>query len=215
MSVLAFQHSSVQRMERTKRDTKEWIKAVADYLKLSPSRLALNSGSAASTVTRYLNDTTGTVGITETTLQKIARYSGVPLYRTPGEGAGSADTDAVPVSEFADPIPEWVQAAIAKLKEGNNSRDAWIMQGWPLDLKGILPGDIILVDMSQRPKSGDVVLAKIVDFNTGEAEHVVRLYDAPYILTHSAKLGAQKPMVVDEDRVSIRGVSIGTIRVRQ
>ncbi|MDH7785058.1 hypothetical protein QBD01_001058 [Ochrobactrum sp. 19YEA23] len=214
VSSCEFRFTNVQRMSKNQRDTKAWIKAVADHLSLSPSRLALNSGSAASTVTRYLNDTSGTIGITQSTLEKIALYSGVPVHRLPGGDRHNPAADVIPLQDHSDPLPEWVGKAAAAIVDGKNGRDAWYVQGWALDLKGILPGDILVVDRQMRPKAGDVVLVRITDFTSGESEDVIRVYDMPFVLTHSAKLGIQKPLVVDDEKVAIVGVSIGTIRPR-
>lgn len=214
MSSCAYLLPNVQRMETNQRDTKAWIKAVADHLHLSPSRLALNSGAAASTVTRYLNDLTGTAGITQTTLEKISQYSGVPVHRMPGAARHSPTADAIPLRDHAEPLADWVEKAVSSIMEGKNGRDAWFVQSWSLDLKGILPGDVLIIDRQLRPKTGDVVLVKITDFTSGNSEDVIRIYDAPFVMTHSAKLGVQKPLVVDDEQVSIIGVSIGTIRSR-
>lgn len=200
-------------MDRSQRATKDWIKAVAAHLNLSPSRLALNSKCAASTVTRYLNDTTNTIGISQKTLDAIARYSGYAVHKMPGQnGRSHSSDDAIAISEVQG-IPDWIVSAVEKAINGKNGREALVIKSWTLDLAGILPDDVIVIDQAQRPKAGDVVCAQIHD-DDGSPETIIRLYDAPYIITHSAKLGAQKPLMVDEDRVTIRGVAIATMRAR-
>lgn len=212
--MLATLHSNVVRMNgRT--DNKKWLTAVAKHLNLSPSQLALNAGMAASTLTRYLNDTTGQVGLTEKTLEKIAAYSGFRPGQYPGGSrAGFSEADAVPYSAtIAVELPAWVSSAIAEAKAGRNGVDAWVMRGGALDGAGILPGDILIFDQNARARSGDIVLAQIVDYSNGTAETVIRLYQAPYLITHSMRLGPTRPEQVDEDRVTIVAVSRGVIRL--
>lgn len=202
-------------MSNSQRATKDWIAAVAAYLNMSPSALAKNSGNAASTVTRYLNDATDTVGISQRTLDRIAQYSGIPVLRLPGEatGAGYQEPDAIPI-ENSEKATGWIVNAVDAARAGRNNVTAFEMRGWALDLSGILPGDILVFDLQARARPDDVVLVEAMDFATGKAETLVRLYKPPFVLAHSAKLGMQKPMTVDEDRVSIRGVMIAAIRPR-
>lgn len=206
---------SIMRRMNLQRDTKDWVKAVARHLNLSPSQLATSAGVAASTLTRYLNDVSGQIGISQRTLDAVSQYSGVPLHQLPGErSVGLAEPDTVPYDAANTQAADPVRKSVAAWVEGVNGRNAWLMKGWALDLSGILPGDIIIIDQNQRAKSGDIVCAQLADWQTGRAETVMRLYDAPYIMTHSAKLGAGRPQQVDDDAVAIRGVAVAIIRAR-
>ncbi|MGG7535328.1 LexA family transcriptional regulator [Rhizobium sp. 12,4] len=214
--VTAFAHiqNNFARMALDQRDTKEWLRQIASYLNLSPSQLALNSGMAASTLTRYLNDKTNTIGITQSTLEKVAGYSGFRPHQFPGRlRPGFSEPDAVPFSQNDNSYPKWVVIAVENARSGRNGIDAWTMKSAALDGMGIMPGDILIIDQNKRPKTGDVVVAQILDQLTGTAETVIRLYQAPFILTHSMRMGPQRPEQVDEDRVSIAGTSIGSIRI--
>ncbi|WCK01053.1 LexA family protein [Agrobacterium tumefaciens] len=200
-------------MALDQRETKEWLTAIARHLNLSPSQLALNSGMAASTLTRFINDTTNSVGITQGSLEKVASYSGFRPHQMPGRPrAGMAEPDTVPLKHETTEWPKWVTAAVDAAKAGKNGVEAWVMKGAALDGLGIMPGDIVIVDQNARASSGDVVLAQIMDLVSGTAETVMRLYQAPFITTHSMRLGPGRPEHVDEDRVSIAGVRIGLIR---
>lgn len=202
-------------MDNSQRSTKEWIQAVAASMNLSPSALAKNSGNAASTVTRFLNDTTNTIGISQRTLERIAEYSGVPVHRMPGERGpgGFAEPDVVEF-EKSEKASEWMKDAVAAIRAGRNHVFAFEMRSWALDQSGIRPGDVLVFDMQARPRPDDVVCVQVADWSTGEAETVVRIYKPPFVMTHSAKLGLQAPLAVDEDRVSLRGVMLACIRAR-
>lgn len=199
-------------------DTKAWLRAVAAYMNLSLSELALRSGLAASTVTRYMNDRTGTLSMTERSLDKISAFTGVPKNVMPGQRKlpGFGESEVVPYDPRGEErLPAWVEAAIAAHKQGRPGVEPWIMKGWALDLLGIYPGDVLMIDQNRRPVAGKVVCVQITDLATGSAETVMRRYDPPYVVTHSAKLGPTKPEQVDDERVVIMGVEDGIIRPRQ
>lgn len=198
-------------------DTKDWLRSIAAYMNLSPSDLAVKAGLAASTVTRYLNDKSGTLTVTERTLDAIARYAGVPRNAMPGQRAlpGFGESEAVPYdARQGEKLPDWVVTAIGAHKGNRNGVEPWIMKGWALDLLGILPGDILMIDQNKRPRAGSIVCAQLTDLATGRTETVMRRFDPPYISTHSAKLGPTRAEQVDDDRVIIMGVEDGIIRPR-
>lgn len=213
MTALAPHRISFARMALDQRETKEWLKAIARHLNLSPSQLALNSGMAASTITRFINDNSNSVGITQTSLEKVATYSGFRPHQMPGRArSGTAEPDTIPLKQDNTEWPKWVIAAVEAAKAGKNGIEAWVMKGAALDGIGVMPGDIAIIDQNARASSGDVVLAQILDLASGSAEMVMRLYQAPFITTHSMRLGPGRPEHVDEDRVSIIGVRVGLIR---
>jgi hypothetical protein len=198
-------------------DSKEWIRAVARYLNMSLSDLALNSKLAASTLTRYVNDKSGKLSVTERTLEMVSTFSGVPKRVLPGQRRlpGFGESEAVPYDALHDgELPEWVRSAIMAHKGSRNGVEAWIMKGWALDLLGVLPGDVLMIDQNARPKPGQIVCAQLTDLVTGKTETVMRRYDPPFLTTHSAKMGPTKPEQVDEERVIIMGVETGIIRPR-
>ncbi|MBE0702071.1 MAG: helix-turn-helix domain-containing protein [Afipia sp.] len=197
--------------------TKEWIRAVARHMNLSLSDLALKSGLAASTVTRYVNDASGRIGITKRTLDAISDFTGIPQHVIPGERrlTGFGEPDAIPFDNDNEPQPDWVKQAVARFREESASLVPWIMKGWALDQVGVLPGDILLIDLNLRPKNGDIVCAQITDWATGSAETVFRRFDPPFLTAHSGKLGPQKPELIDDDRVKVRGVMVARIGLRR
>lgn len=198
-------------------DTKEWLRAVAAYMNLSLSDLALRSGLAPSTITRYVYDKSGNLSVTQRTLDAVSNFSGVPKQVLPGQRSipGFGEGEAYPYTEFSgDALPSWVIQAIAAIRGDRNGVEAWVMKGWSLDLLGILPGDVLIIDQNRRPKAGDIVCAQITDLGTGKTETVMRRYEPPFILTHSSKLGPQRPETVDDERVVIMGVETGIIRPR-
>ena len=199
-------------MTKDQRETKDWLRAIASHMGLSLSELALKSGMAASTITRFVNDTTNKTSITQSRLEMIAAYSGFRPHQFPGRTrSGHQDPDTLPVGEDSEPQPEWVLVAIKAAQKDRNGVSAWIMKGAALEGAGVIPGDIVIIDHNRKPKPGDVVIASVLDFNSGRTEHVMRLWQPPFIMTHSFRLGSQRPEQVDEERISISGTAIGKI----
>jgi transcriptional regulator with XRE-family HTH domain len=201
----------------TPRATKDWIKAVAAYLNLSLSELAVKSGLSPSTVTRYMNDNSGKLTITDRTLDAIAVFSGVAKNVMPGQQAvpGLGEGEAMPYdTQGPEKLPEWVEAAVKAAVGTRNGVAAWIAKNWALDMLGVVPGDVVLIDQNKRPKPGDIVCVQLRDLATGSTETVLRRYDPPYVTTHSAKSGPSRPEVIDDMRVSVVGVETGLIRPR-
>lgn len=202
-------------MNTDQRETKDWLKAMASQMGISPSRLALNAGMAASTLTRYLNDTSGKVGITQSSLEAVAAYTGFRPHQFPGRNrAGFSEPDATQFDKETLNLPAWIRQAVDAARKDRNGVEAWVMKGAALDGLGVLPNDVVIIDHNMKPKAGDIVLAQVVDYATGTAETVMRVYQPPFIIGHSIRLGPLRPEHVDEDRVQISGTSIGILRAR-
>ena len=151
-------------------DTKEWLRAVAAYMNLSLSDLALKSGLAASTVTRYINDRSGTLSITDRSLDKISTFTGIAKNVMPGQRRlpGFGESEAVPYNARGeDRLPAWVEAAIAAHKQGRHGVEPWVMKSWALDLLGVYPGDVLMIDQI----AGRVQLHLRADHRSGDRQH--------------------------------------------
>ena len=203
-------------MTSTARATKDWVKAVASHMNLSVSDLARRAGMSPSTLTRFINDKSDKLTITDRTLDAISAYSGIQKYVQPGSrrAPGFGEPDAVVFDQGGSELPAWVKEAVRVARGQRNGVEAWIMKGRTLDLLGILPGDVVIIDQNARPRAGDIVCAQVTDLATGSTEMVMRRFDPPFIHAHSAKLGPLRPELVDDERVVIVGVEIGVIRPR-
>ena len=99
------------------------------------------------------------------------------------------------------------------MRAGGNAIDAWTLQSAALDLAGYLPGDILMVDLNADPEDGDIVCAQSYD-RLGRAETIFRRFQKPFLTALSTQSNSFRPLIVDEDRVVIRGVVIATLRPR-
>ena len=215
MSLVSFAHPNVHRAMNTQSDTKRWIAAIAQHLQLSASELARRAGLATSTITRYLNDKSGTIGISQRSLDAISDYSGFLPHQMPGATRvhGFSEPEAVPFSyEGGEARPAWLDKAVAAVIGDTTHRVAWVMKSSALDMIGIMPRDIMVIDLNRAPTAKDVVCVQITDFATGSAETLFRYYDAPFAVARSAKLGHIKPLLVDNEAIQIRGVVVATFR---
>jgi len=211
MKLIQFQCVTVQNMN-DESHIKKWISAVAHHMHLSPSKLALNAGLAASTVTRYLNDTTGTVTIRQDTLGKLSKYSGVPFMQLPTETSKIIVRSKSELKTYNPKdidLPSWYHAAIEAAIKGQEDVEVFILYSDALNLAGCCPGDAVIIKRTRRPKPDDIVLARVF---YGESENVLRIYEPPFLISHSSTQKPQRPLTVDENLVSITGVAIGSIR---
>jgi hypothetical protein len=169
----------------------------------------MDLGIAPSTLTRLLNAPEGsTATLHALTLRKLQDYSGIP---PPFGGDPSASQgyrgfgeDAVPFdAKGADPA---VSAALKALIGGRKAADPWTIRTRALERIGYLPGDIVIVDLGRRPEAGDAVCAQVYDWRRADAETVMRLYEPPYLVAASLDEGLRRPLVVDNERVIIKGV---------
>ena len=196
---------------QTQRETKQWIRAVAEFLGVSTSELARRAGLSPSTLTRYLNSVDGGLGISQKSLDAIAAYSGVSPHRFPGRGSGFAEADAEPF-EVPEQTTTGFDKAVRALVEDGEDRVACVTKGWSLNLLGYLPGDVVIVDLNRQPQAGDVVWADVRDWSDGKAEAVMRIYEPPFLLSATSREAPGKPLVVDNERVVIKGVVRALLR---
>lgn len=78
-------------------------------------------------------------------------------------------------------------------------------------LFGILPGDILVIDLKRTARDGEIVLANVADLNTGAASTVLRKLATPYLLSADPSDTAP-PLVVDGARTVVLGPVVAVIR---
>lgn len=196
----------------TARLHREWLRSLPGLTGKSLSRIAEEVGIARTTLTNKIKpDDPGTSTLNGSIIERIVRY-----HKVPGPGgapvpAGIAlrglSEDAAPYAAASgSPLDEAVRALIA----GRNGIDPWTVKSRALELFGILPGDVVLVDLNATPRPGDAVCAQVYDWPRDRADTVMRVFEraAPVdVLTaRSLDPGVGPPLVVDGERVVVRGV---------
>lgn len=162
-------------MEPTRDDIKAWLHSLLAKTGDTPSSLARKAGLATTTLTRFLNDPAAPM-LKLRSIAKIAHVSGVPPIGVPNTSppAGFAEAEAEPLRPADDIIARVVEVLI----RGRNAADPWRLTTRALTGAGYLPGDILIVDLNQAPKPGDIVCAQAYRWVEGKAETVFRIFAA-------------------------------------
>lgn len=176
-----------------------WLQEVLEAQQLKPGQLAKGAGTSTSTLTRFLNDESYTGTLTAETIERIKN-----TYKVPGPD----DNTSGPVIEARQLEPEDVPAAqreaLAALSRDRKGVEVWVVHGTALQAAGVLPGDMLLVDLNEPPRAGDIVCADIHD--QGSRRTVFRLYEKPYLVAATFEAKSWMPIVVDDRNVIVRGV---------
>ncbi|HML13623.1 MAG TPA: hypothetical protein VK456_09975 [Xanthobacteraceae bacterium] len=194
--------------QQTSQQHREYLRRVIEHVGKPATRIAKEIGVAASTLTRLLNaPESSTATLHARTISKLQEYSGIPLFG--GEprllpGPRGLAEDAVPFdAKAADPA---VSAAIKALIGTRQAANPWTIRTRALERIGFLPGDIVIVDLGRLPEAGDAVCAQVYDWGRSDAETVMRLYEPPFLVAASLDEQLRRPLVVDNERVIIKGV---------
>lgn len=71
-----------------------------------------------------------------------------------------------------------------------------------------------MVDLNARPEVGDVVCAQVYD-RAGKGETVFRVFEDPFLVAATLDTKLIRPLLIDNDRVVIRGVVVASFRERR
>jgi hypothetical protein len=193
-----------------------WLLEVCTATKLKPSQIAGGAGVSDSTLTRlaYSEDYTGT--LSPETIERIKETYKVP---GPEEYANSRRSSLIGLSEAARFDVRKEKGDLAQVVEaivrGRLDVEPWRLKTMALESAGYLPGDVVFVRMlatGEHPRPQDAVCAQVYDRQHGAAETIWRVYDPPYLVGAGHDRTAYKPMLVDNDRVTIVGVIAESFR---
>lgn len=203
-------------MEIDRDQLRDWLRAVLLHLGWSGSDLAKRIDRVPSTINRFMNDPGALHSLSARTLKDIEMATGFAPFVYPGaqRSRGVSEPDAAPFiygGAGDNALDVAVRAAIA----GAAGVDPWTLRSQALITAGFLPGDVLLVSLNERPRAHDVVCAQIYDWASGKAETVFRIYEPPYLVAASASFELMKPLVVDDERVVIKGVVLQSLRPRR
>jgi transcriptional regulator with XRE-family HTH domain len=203
-------------MEIDREQLRDWLRAVLLHLGWSGSDLAKRIDRVPSTINRFLNDPDATHSLSARTIKEIESATGFAPFVFPGAGRarGFTEADAAPFS-YGVTGDAGIDAAVRAAAMGANAVDPWVLRSRALESAGFLPGDVLLVGMNERPRPHDVVCAQVYDWTAGKAETIFRIYEPPYLVAASSAIDLMKPLVVDDERVIIKGVMLQSFRPRR
>lgn len=188
-----------------------WVQAILDHNRWSQTELARQAGLDPSTLSRFLRETTPGSRLNTHTIEAIERVGGITAFETeaPAAPRGFSESEAMPFNPAGDPLA----GAVSAIRAGRNGVDAWVMKSRALEHAGVMPGDVLVVDLNGLPRDGDLVCAQLYDRH-GRAETVFRVYEAPYLVAACADPALRRPAIVDNDRAQVRGVVDAVLRRR-
>lgn len=191
---------------------REWLQQLVNATGKSASQIAVLSGVSDTTLTRLLHNPDYEGTLTQLTIDRIKDTMRVP---GPAEAGGRRSemlgfAEAEVLDEGAEPAA--VMRVIKALLSARQSAVAWRIKTSALEAVGYLPGDLVIVDPHVNPQPQDVVCATVNDFRRGGAETVWRVFMPPYLIGASHDRTAYKPLLIDNDNVSIKGVVVESFR---
>ncbi len=204
----------------TRQATREWLMFVRQKTGKSYTYIAREAGIATSTLTRHVNDPDYPHTLSTQTIAKIASKFGVSppnafdvtAEPNSGHGSGFSESEAVPYEPKGRGSD--IRAAVDALIANRRGCDPWELRTRALELAGYLPGDIVIVDLNETPRTGDVVCAQVYDWERGGAETIWRIYEEPYLVAASGERLHRRPLLVDRRNVVVKGVVRGLFRER-
>lgn len=177
------------------------------------AELARRTGVNASTFAKFRNDPDNKAKLEPATIRLIEEAAGIKAYENSLHAKARGLAEAESARYEAEPL-EVVDGAVQALKGTRNGVDPWILRSRCLEVAGYMPGDVLMVDLNARPQPGDVVCAQVYDRN-GKAETVFRIFEDPFLVAVSFDRSLFKPLLIDNDRVVVRGVVIASFRERR
>jgi hypothetical protein len=180
--------------------------------------LARAAGVAASTITRKLNDPNDTSVLNDLNVARICAYLKIkpPNFLddlSPGETSSMRDREREAEAYTARPddtLAEYVAIATA-----GAGKAAWMLRSRALEYEGFRIGDILIVDRATEPRPGDIVLAQLLGWQTAsDPQAVFRVYEPPFLIAAGPDETARKPLLVDNQAVTIQGVVMQSFRPR-
>jgi hypothetical protein len=206
--------ASIVQLAMSKSDEQRaWISKLIDHFRVNVTQLATQSGVVPSTISKFMAGVRPGHTLSTATIDRIERKFGVRYPNDPKAVApgGLAEPEAVEF-DVRMASPDIAVTAARALCAGHNSRVPWQIRAPVLQDIGVMPGDILVVDLNEAPKEGDIVCAQSYR-KDGSVETVFRIFRQPFFLV-GAGPGARLPLVADDRSAQVRGVVIGSFRPR-
>lgn len=186
----------------------DWFKAQHRRSGVTQTEMAALLGKSSTFMTRLYQ---GTQSLQNSQAEIMARAFDVPL----GELLQRADlatpeqskslTMAFEESRSAYEVRQ-IEGQTAPSIPSEKSGMVWRCTTDALSAKGLMPGDLLLIDDKAKPANGDVVIAQIYDWRVGGAETVIRLFAPPFLIRTNGTAQEMRPLMVDNERIVIVGV---------
>lgn len=200
-------------VENIRRQQLDWLDFVLRAKGWKVAELSRRTKVNASTFAKFRNDPENKARLEPSTIMLIEEAAGIKAYENSvhGKPRGLAESES---SRYeAEPL-EVVDGAVKAMQSDRNGIDPWVLRSRCLEAAGYLPGDVLMVDLNARPQAGDIVCAQVYD-RAGQADTVFRILEDPFLVASTLDRTLVKPLLIDNDRVVVRGVVVASFRERR
>lgn len=192
-----------------------WLSGIVAKSGKSLTEIAKVAHVSHTTLTRFNRpDYDGTLN--SLTVQQIADAMKVPM---PGGSEPEVRSRRQPIQADAERLSfddrDDLAGAVTRLAGDRDWCISLQMSSRALELRGYLPGDILIVDKAVLPQEGDVVAVSFQEFADSPAQVLVRVYEKLVLTAATLQTDLTKPVIVDSDRVTLLGVVTDLIRTRK
>lgn len=167
----------------------------------------------------YARIEAGKRGLSMSNAEKIADALGVDVTEVLGlrNAVERHQQPASGLAEDAEPYEANVNERVAFAPRRGENIDPWRVRTAALDQIGIMPGDIVLVDLSsdavEQVKPLQAVIAqRYYGEDLGKAETMLRQFIPPAMLVTNSETMREMPLSLTDDDVHIKGVIIAIHR---
>lgn len=186
---------------------RDYVREVVKQKNQKPTPLAKAIRVAPSTLTRILKQPDdSSVTLSAGVLAKLQAFSGIPPPQldlaSPTPRVSGVREDAVPYQYEGSEFDTAIKLLVGKRRNA----DPWTIKTRALECAGYLPGDVVIVDLGAQAMAGEPVCAQVYDWRKGTAETVMRIFEPPYLVAATYDSSLRKPLLVDDDRVTIKGL---------
>lgn len=207
--------ASIPRMSDLREQQIAWLENITVSSGLTLTDVARRAGLNPSTLSRFYSNNQSGHALTARTVKKIEDATGVPAYeqRLRPALAFFSEEEGV-VYDPASGTGGFLLHALEAVAQKAQGVELWTLKTPALSAVGHNAGDVVIVDRTEQPRSGDAVCALKYDHRRGIAETIFRIYRTPYLLTALANGQPGLPEIVDNENIILKGVIVGSFRLR-
>ena len=193
---------SSQIVSDARAEAQQLIKEIMERYLVEIGDIGERANLNPSTIYRWL-DPSKTNAPSTTSLRKIRAAFDLDSPRPGGRPTGFAEQE---LARYDGPPLE------GELKYDNPNQTRFVLQTRALDMLGLMQGDIVLVDLTAKPKSGDIAYVQIYSPD-GSAETKLRLLRGDFLYARSFDPTIfETPIYHDGDRVVLKGKLVRSLR---
>lgn len=185
-----------------------WLNWLSDLQATTFSDLALGAGVSGNTLTRMrARDGALLDALTVRLLREHWKVEGPETYLLPGFGNCAEEATCFQEANFPRVGP-----AVNQIVKATHETIALVINTRALELSGILPGHVAIIDQTISPCTGDAVLVERAATARSKTKKMIfRLLDTPFLRSNCANPALHKSIYID-DAIRVIGPIIALFR---